>query len=375
MVRRTGEYRLVGPVDYFIPNALPPRDPDFFLDAHMIQLVSEITFMCGQLNELARKLPDLERFVRAYVIKEALLSSDIEGIHTTMLEVFTQPLGEQKTTKETQLVLNYYNALSDGLKLMDSDPVSSRVLLKVHQDLLNGEGAHVQPGLYRTQNVRVGYLVPPMFGEVPRLMHELETYIHDRDDQNMLPAIVRAGLVHVQFETIHPFIDGNGRVGRMLIQLMLIESGLLSVPIVYPSYYFKKQRAEYYFRLDQVRLEGDFEGWILFYLKALKESCTDAYRRAYDIEELEKRFTQMITESQDFSKTRQNALRALVICFRQPVITVSALSVALDNAYNTAHALIDRFIENGILVETTVRGKNNKMYIMKEYLDLLEKKY
>ncbi|MBL8677447.1 MAG: Fic family protein, partial [Alphaproteobacteria bacterium] len=276
-MRETGIYQTLGELRYFIPHSLPPFHPPLELSPELMSLYGEASFRLGQLNEMSQRLPDSSRFVKAYVIKEALLSSAIEGIHTTLIDVFTRPIGESKSNKSTQLVVNYTRSLDSSLKMIREEglPISSRVILKAHEILMTaGEGDKFSPGAYRKQSVRVGQFIPPPAIEVPRLMSELEKYINTSSD---LPSLIKAGLAHAQFETIHPFLDGNGRIGRLLIVLMLIESGLLDAPILYPSYYFKKRHAEYYQRLDNIRLQGDFEGWLAYYLRGIKESALDAY--------------------------------------------------------------------------------------------------
>ena len=192
---------------------------------------AEATFALGKLNEAKFRLPDPQRFVRAYIIKEALLSSAIENIHTTLLDVFTSVLENAKPNKSTQLVLNYMHALEAALHMIKDEnlPIDSRVILKVHKILMSvGEDDYASPGFYRLQPVRVGDLIPAPPLEVPRLMEALEKYINEPSD---IPPLIRAGLTHVQFETIHPFLDGNGRIGRLLIVLMLIDNDLLTRPI------------------------------------------------------------------------------------------------------------------------------------------------
>ena len=233
------------------------------LDSQMIELYGEAMLELGKLNEMANRLPNIDRFIKAYVIKEALLSSSIEGINTTLLDVFTQPLFEQRTNKDTQMVMNYTRALSVAFTMIQkADPLTTRVILKAHEALMQmGDGDKYDPGNLRKQSVRVGNLVPPPASLVPELMSDIEKYIHEDDT---LPPLIKAGLVHVQFETVHPFLDGNGRIGRLLIVSMLTDNKVLAQPILYLSYYFKKHHAEYYERLDQLITHGDFEGWILF---------------------------------------------------------------------------------------------------------------
>jgi Fic family protein len=374
-MRKTGTYKTIGRISYFIPKSLPPKEPPLSLSAQMIDLHGEASFALGQLNEMSRRLPGFNRFIRAYLIKEALLSSAIEGIHTTLLDVYTYPREKLKQTKDTQLVLNYINAVNDALRLMKEQnlPLVSRVLLCAHRRLLSkGESDKATPGAYRKQSVRVGDLVPPAAPDIPALMTKLEKYTNTTSSK--LPILVRTGLVHVQFETIHPFLDGNGRIGRLLIVLMLIDNGLLNLPILYPSYYFKKHRLEYYQRLNQVRTQGDFEGWIKYYLQAIKYSAVDAYTRAKEIESLEKHTKQAIQDNTIFTKMKKTALIALNYLFMNPVTTITEMSHHLNKSYNAINNILDHFASLGIVTEKIIH-KRNKLYQFDPYLNLLEKDY
>lgn len=374
-MRETGTYFVTDKLRYFIPYSLPPLNPPLVLTPEMMSLYGEASFALGKLNEMSLKLPDPKRFIKAYVIKEALLSSAIEGIHTTLIDVFTHPLGQSKPSKDTQLVLNYTEALDVALKMTQSEglPLVSRVILKAHEALLSGgDGDKAHPGFYRKQSVRVGNLVPPPAPEIPRLMSELEHYINEPTED--MPMLIRAGLAHVQFETIHPFLDGNGRIGRLLIVLMLIQDGGLNMPILYPSYYFKKHHAEYYQRLDSVRTEGDFEGWVMYYLQAIKESALDAYVRAKEIEVLELQLKDTLQTEQRFSKMRETALLVLAGLFTQPIISISGMSEASGRSYNTVSALFKTFLEMGLISETESLQRS-KLYRFDPYLVLLEKDY
>ncbi len=369
-MRKTGYYETLADKQFFIPDPLPPKDPPFELGGQLAVLYGEAMLRLGQLNEMARYLPNIKRFIKAYVIKEALLSSAIEGIHTTLGDVFTQPFLETKSSKDANLILNYSKALETGLQLIQEEglPLSSRVILAAHSELLEG---HAHPGSYRQQMVRVGNLLPSPPNQIVRLMTELEAYMHREDG---LPLLIKTGLVHVQFETIHPFLDGNGRIGRLLIVLMLIEGGLLSAPILYPSYYIKKNHLEYYQRLDAVRTNGDFEGWLVYYLKTIRDSSMDAYRRAKDIEALEKHLRATIESDRAFSRGRPTALKALSLFFQLPVISITEVSARLNKAYNTAHSVVRLFVDLGYLRESTEQ-KRNKLYTFAPYLELLEKEY
>lgn len=373
-MRKTGVYQALGDVNYFIPHALPPTNPALVLNAEVLSLYGEASFALGQLNEMSLRLPDPERFIKAYVIKEALLSSAIEGIHTTLIEVYTQPVVGVKPNKDTRLVLNYTKALEAALNQLQTEglPLVSRVILRAHEVLLaDGESGAANPGHFRLQSVKVGELVPPPAPEIPRLMQELERYINEASD---LPPLIKAGLVHVQFETMHPFLDGNGRIGRLLIVLMLIDNKLLRLPVLYPSYYFKKHHAEYYQCLDRVRTDGDFEGWIVYYLKAIRDSAIDAHARAKDIEALEQQLNALVLNDVGFTKMRETAKAALNYLFERPITNIAEMSQALGKAYNTIQKILNVFIALNLVSETIV-NKRNKVYRFERYLHLLEKSY
>ncbi len=370
-MRETGIYETLGGLQYFIPHALPPQ-PNLVFTPEMIELYTQASIALAQLNEMSKKLPDQKRFIKAYVIKEALLSSSIEDIHTTLVEVFTQLLEDSKRSKDVQLVLNYTQALDAALHLMQDQglPLVSRVILKAHEVLMSvGEGDKATPGHFRKQSVRVGNFVPPAATQIQKLMGDLEQYINMESDTSPL---IKAGLAHLQFETIHPFLDGNGRIGRLLIVLMLIDGGLLKLPIIYPSYYFKKHRFEYYQRLDRVRTHGDFEGWILYYLQAIKESALDAHLRATNIERLEVKLKELIQSDLGFSNIKETATLVLEFLFRQPITTTVEISQSLDKAYNTVQKVLKEFENHSLVIETTGH-KRNKVYRFEPYLICLEK--
>lgn len=373
-MRETGFYQKFGDLDYFIPHSLPPTNPSLEMSVEIVSLYGEATFALGQLNEMSQRLPDPQRFIKAYVIKEALLSSAIEGIHTTLAEVFTQHVENFKPNKDTQLVLNYTYALDKALEMLLKEklPPALRVILNAHESLMSvGEGDKSNPGNLRKLPVRVGKLIPPPATQVPTLMSDLEKYINSPSE---IPILIKAGLAHVQFETIHPFLDGNGRIGRLLIVLMLIDGGLLKSPILYPSYYFKKHQLEYYQKLDRVRTHGDFEGWILYYLRAIKESAIDAHTRVKDIENLENKLREFIKTDINFKKMRETATVVLDLLFTQPITTIVEMSGKLGKAYNTIHNVLTEFVRQGFITENT-SSKRNKLYRFEPYLKILEKEY
>jgi Fic family protein len=371
--RKTGTYHKLGELEYFIPSPLPPQNPKFNFSNDLIDLYGKTMRTLGQLNEMANRLPNIERFIKAYCLKEAVLSSAIENIHTTLVDIFTNEISstqnQSKTNKQTQLVLNYNKALEEALDLTKKQnfPIVSRVILQAHKTLMSGDdGDKANPGNYRKQQVTVGKFIPPVANKIPELIADLEKFIND---DNSLPVLIKAGLAHIQFETIHPFLDGNGRIGRLLIVLMLIKDNVIYEPILYPSVYFKKHHLEYYKRLDAVRTKGDFEGWISFYLKAIKESAADAHKKSKAIEKLEKQLQNKIINSTKIKK--ELVEKILLVLFRFPVISVTELQNELDISYNAAHSIIQKLIKLDVL-KLDIRQKRNKLFRFDAYLSLLE---
>lgn len=366
-MRKTGYYEQFLNANHFVPYSLPVENPPLKLDNEMISLYGQAMLELGKLNEMINKLPSLKHFINSYVVKEALLSSAIEGIQTTLLDIYTQPFLESKPNKDTQLVINYIKALATSLKMIKKGmPVSNRVILKAHEVLISDDKSN--PGQFRKQSVKVGELIPPPHTKVQDLMSQLENFMNNDDT---FPILINAGLAHVQFETIHPFLDGNGRIGRLLIVLMIVENKILTEPILYPSYYFKKNRMEYYYKLDRVRTHGDFEGWVKFYLTAIKDSCQDAYNRAKEIEKLIKDLEEAILSNKKFSKKHDTMIKTLNILFYSPIINISELSIKLNMTYNTAKKVIEDFLDLGFIEHHSKQRSN--LYKFKKYWEILEK--
>ncbi len=323
----------------------------------------------GKLNEMTHLIPRVKRFVKSYVMKEAQLSSSIEGIHTTLIDAFTTPLFETKANKETQLVLNYFHATQIAIDMIKHQnlPLINRVINTAHATLLQGSDAN--PGNYRKQSVRVGQLIPAPAPDIPECMSELEKYINE---QEPLGPLIQAGLAHVQFETIHPFLDGNGRIGRMLIVLMLLNSKLISTPLLYPSYYFKKYHQEYYNKLDIVRRDGDFESWILFYLKVMLESSQDAYARALEIYTLYSAMSEKIKTSNQRLSKQEQLLSLLDYLFENPAVSITSVAKHLSISYNTTKELLDLAIALGF-IQLSKQQSRNKVFVCFDYLNILDK--
>jgi Fic family protein len=371
MSRAIGTYERLGDLEYFVPYPLPPVNPALQLNQETWVLYGQAMHNLGQLKEMERLVPIKERFIKAYVIKEALLSSEIEGINTTIAEIYTQPITGAKPTKDLQLVQNYTKALESALEIMQKKnyPLTSRVLLTAHQTLMSqGAGEQASPGAFRRQSVKVGNLVPAPAPKIPELMSALEKFINEDET---IPPLIKIGLAHAQFEIIHPFLDGNGRIGRMLIVLMLLGNNFLKTPIIYPSYFLKKTQAEYYQRLNAVSKEGDFEGWIHYYLQAINESALDCLKRAEEIGEI---VTNTFISIESSIKSHVNSNALILGLLENPWLTISILADELKVSYNTAAKLINNLVDLGILQEEK-DGERNKIYKFKPYVDLLYKEY
>ncbi|MEO6670793.1 MAG: Fic family protein, partial [Ferruginibacter sp.] len=274
--------------------------------------------------------------------------------------------------KDVQEVLNYIEALRHGIALMREKniPISSRLIRECHTKLLAGvRGDGKSPGHFRKVSVFVGSLVPPPAIYIEGLISDLEKFINENN--SILP-LIRTGLAHVQFETIHPFLDGNGRIGRLLIVLMMIDYDLITDPVLYPSFYLMKYRSEYYDRLDAVRTKGDYEGWIKYYLRAVKASADDIVMRAWALDGLIEECSNKIEK--ELSRVRKNANILLEQLCHTPVITTTNIAELLGSSYNTAQKLINAFVEFNILEQADERQRN-KNYRFKKYLEILEKEF
>lgn len=365
--RITGDY--TQGTQSFMPKALPPVDPAFQINGNILELHGKAMLNLGSLNEMASRIPDKNRFLKNYILKEAILTSDIEGIHTTLLEILSLPYGVMTNNKNSQLVINYSQALEHAVALIKDKgmPVVARVLKEAHAKLLAGEGDHSTPGEFRKQQVKVGNLLPAPANYIANLISDLEKFINS---DTSLPPLIKAGLAHVQFETIHPFLDGNGRIGRLLIVLMLVKDGILAQPLLYPSYFFKKHHAEYYAKLDGVRISGDFEGWIEYYLKAVEESAEDATNTAHRIEQLEKNLLDAIQSSGLFIRSLSDAQEFLNYLFKHPVISITDAAEKLDRPYNSVKKMVKKFEQLEILFKHS-EAQRNKIYKFSKYIDLL----
>lgn len=369
---RSGHYEKFGEHNHFVPSSLPPI-PLLQMDNEMIILFGEAMRSLGKLNEVGVRIPNKRKLIDIYVAKEAVLSSDIEGIHTTLTEVLEykarQKLHENKNIED---VLNYMDAVNHAVNMLEEQglPISSRVIRESHEVLLAGaRGKDKMPGNFRKVPVFVGSLVPPPANYIADLITDLEKFINE---DKSLPPLINVGLAHVQFETIHPFLDGNGRIGRLLIVLMMMDYGLISEPILYPSSYFKKFHSEYYERLDRVRTHGDYEGWINYFLRGVKHSAEDVVARAWQIDKLLEESAAKIEANINTAK-RENALRLLEQLCHTPTMSISDIAELTETTYPPAQKLTKDFEKLGILEPENPEKKRGKTYSFKQYLKILER--
>lgn len=373
---RAGVYvKQPGGFKAFIPAPLPPQPP-VAIDAEASRLLSDADRALGRLDGVASVLPNPDLFVAMYVRREAVLSSQIEGTQSTLEDVlqFEVDSTGRDLPKDVEEVVNYVRALKLGLDKLQNLPLSLRLLREIHAELLHGvRGSDREPGeLRRTQNwigapgctLATATFVPPPVDEMQRALADLEAFLHD----DRLPLLVHCAIAHAQFETIHPFLDGNGRVGRLLIPFVLCQRGVLRLPLLYLSHYFKARRAEYYDRLQAVRDDGNWEGWLKFFLRGVYEVSHQATDTARAILDLREQHRQRITNELGGSFA---ALRLLDFLFEQPLVTVNMAELHLGCSYVTANSQLQRLAGTGILREIT-GYRRNRRFRYEPYLELFK---
>ena len=360
-VRQAAGYRA------FIPAPLPP-DPPLRLDGALRVLLSQADRALGRLDGSVVTLPNPELFVFMYVRKEAVLSSQIEGTQSSLQDVLAAEadlFDSVDVPRDVDEVINYVHAMNHGFSRLPELPVSVRLIREIHERLTRGvRGGRLTPGeLRRSQNwigpagagLADAVFVPPPPEIVPEALGALERFLHEPDD---LPLLVRIGLAHAQFETIHPFLDGNGRVGRLLITFLLTERGVLAKPVLYLSHYFKQRRQEYYDRLQAVRDHGDWEGWLAFFLSGVKAVSDEAADTARRVLLLRERNRAEITDR--LGRAAANGHRVLESLFDRPILSVHDAQRLTGTRFAAANQLIARMTELEILREITGNARNRR---------------
>lgn len=363
----------------FIPYALPPTDPPIRLEGTLLAALHTAEHALARLRLAGQVVPSLDGFIDAFVRKEAVLSSQIEGTRATLVDLLNfeaqNAATEVPATPDIEEVRNCLDAFAYAFRqLADPDglPVSMRLLNEAHGHLMRGvRGANKQPGsVRRSQNWTGGSrpgnatFVPPPPPALPELLSALERYVHAQDT---LPQLVRVGLLHVQFETIHPYLDGNGRIGRLLVALLLEHWKLLDSPLLYLSLFFKRHRAEYYRCLGAVRLQGDWEGWLEFFLEGVAVTADDAVDAVSKLAALTAADRERVLADAGSSIF---SLRLFERLQRQPTVTVAAVMKLLDTTKPTAGRAVDALVDAGVLIETTGR-RRDRAWAYQRYLDRL----
>lgn len=374
---RVGQYvRQLTGYRAFVPNQLPP-DPPPQMDDEMAVLLSAADQSLGRLDGVADTLPNPDLFVRMYVRKEAVLSSQIEGTQASLADVleYEAETGHRKFPSDVLETFNYVKALNAGLERLNDLPLCNRLLREIHGILMQGvRGQEKSLGQFReTQNwigppgcnLNTATYVPPPPDEMSRAMGDLESYLNSGLSA---PVLVKCGLAHGQFEMIHPFLDGNGRLGRLLITFLLCQQEVLKRPLLYLSAYFKEHQDEYYARLYAISNEGDWEGWLKYFLRGVGQvsrEATETARRIIAMREEHRQFVQQKVGG-------RNGLPLLDFLCQNPVITVAGIDRYLGVSYVTANNLAHSFEDLGLLKEITLRPRN-KVYQYRPYLDILNR--
>ena len=352
-----------------------PLPPELVIDDEMLSYLTGATKALATLDALATHIPNMNLFVSMYVRKEALLSSQIEGTQATLEDVF-DPLIEKNANQNVIDVVNYIKATEFALERMNSLPLCNRLLKETHAVLMQGvRGQEKNPGEFRTSQNWIGAqgsslknarYIPPNPQDMIEAMSDLEKYMNEDDT---LDVLIKAALIHYQFETIHPFLDGNGRVGRLLITLFLLEQKALHSPALYISYYLKLNRIEYYDRMSEVRAKDNYEQWVKFFLLAIKESAEDATETIQQLSALHDKNLSLIDKPGRQAKTTRKIFDYLE---QNPIIDVRKTAEELNISFNTAASHIQHLLDYGILIQTN-NAQRKRVYTYDEYLSILRK--
>lgn len=372
-MNRAGQYitTLGGIASYkaYKPNPLPPF-PEIEMDMEIVNLLSKAHNYLGKLDTIFEFIPDMKLFLNTYVRKEALLSSQIEGTQTTLEDVLN-PSVKVASNLEVNDVVNYVKALNYAISRMKELPICNRLLCETHKVLIQDvRGQDKNPGEFRrsqnwigssNSNLHTARYVPPTVEDMQASMRDLEKFINEYD----MDILLKTALVHYQFETIHPFLDGNGRVGRMLITLMLLDNGILSQPVLYLSLYLKSNRIEYYDRLSEVRLKGNYEQWIKFFLQGIIETCDDSIKTITSINSLIK------SDIEKLDVKTETTLKVFDYIKEHPIITIGGTAKILGLSYNGVSEEVKKMLKVGILNEITTKERN-RIFEYTEYINILK---
>ena len=364
--------RMQSNYECFVPHDL--KYLKFNIDEEFQNLINRAYLLLGRLDGMATTLPDINLFVSMYVQKEAVISSQIEGTQASLIDVLQKDRKNEKI-KDTEEIVNYIKATNYAFKRLEELPLCMRLIKETHSILLSGvRGNEKSPGEFRKSQNWIGYagcklntasFVPPAPGEMEKSLTDLEKYIHE---DSFIPNLIKIALIHYQFETIHPFLDGNGRMGRLLIVLFLKERGLIEYPVLYLSYFFKKNRNKYYELLNNVRVKGEFEEWIKFFIKGICEISEDAISSIQKIIELKKADIEKIRNIPKGNIS--NLLLIYDYLLRHPFLETEDIRRLSDLSKPTVNKLLETLTELEIL-ELVEEKKRYKQYVYRKYVDIL----
>lgn len=377
-MNRAGEYvtNLSGDSSYssFKPSPLPP-EPALNISSHMISKLVEANRELVKLDTAARLIPNTNLFISMYVRKEALISSQIEGTQCTLDDVLDPEL-DTNSNLDVADVINYVQATNYALERLKTLPLCCRLLREIHNKLMKGvRGQEKNPGEFRTSQNWIGpancslkdaRYIPPNKDDMLTAMSDLEKFMNENEDYD---ALIRIALIHYQFETIHPFLDGNGRVGRLMILLYLMEQKLLSYPVIYISYFLKKNQIEYYDRISEVRRSGNYEQWVVFFLEAVSAAAKDSLDTIEQLSALHDKNIALLPKT---NRKVDNVRILFDYIEKYPIIDIIHTSQQLGVSYNTISNAVRKLQELGILSETT-NSARNKVFAYSKYLDILKK--
>ena len=375
---RSGEWvtNLSGEAAYqsFRPSPLPPN-PELDIDSDIVKKLVEANRDLVRLDTAAKLIPSVELFISMYVRKEALISSQIEGTQCTLDDVL-DPKVDGNINHDVGDVINYVRACTYAINRLDKLPLCNRLLREIHQELLAGvRGQEKDPGEFRRSQNWIGganctlneaRYIPPNVEDMNAALADLERYMNEGEDYDPL---IRIALIHYQFETIHPFLDGNGRVGRLMILLYLMEQGYISKPIIYISYFLKKNQIEYYDRISEVRRSGNYEQWVGFFLEAVSAAAKDALATVEKLSTLHERNIEKLPVT---ARKNDNVRRLFDYIEQHPIIDIGKTATDLGISYNTVSTAVGKLVQSGILKETT-NVLRNRVFAYEEYLNILRK--
>ncbi|PID50150.1 MAG: cell filamentation protein Fic [Proteobacteria bacterium] len=370
---KAGTYENGYKYQYFVPSKI--NDEWHWDNPQLNALIEKAAIKLGELNSFARLVPNIDLFIQLHVTKEAVVSSRIEGTRTKFDEALMPEMEiDPERRDDWHEVKNYIAALNGAIESLENLPISSRLLKQAHKTLLSGvRGKNKSPGDFRTSQNWIGAsladatFIPPADHYVEPLMGDLENFLHN--DQIHIPALVRIAIAHYQFETIHPFLDGNGRIGRLMITLFLVSEKVLDRPLLYLSGFFERNKGLYYDNLTRIRTHNDMLQWLKYFLVGVEETASEAVQKLSDILRLKTELENHIQNN--FGRRAANANALLHFLFKDPIVNVEQVKTTCDVSYRTANELVSTLCEHGILTEITGQNRN-RLFAFSAYLAIFE---